>query len=199
MVRDLRIEKIRKLEKRVDIYLINRTKVTYKEYVEIGIQYKDYKSVERFMILDNPLVNVLIGNKIIKKIRKKEENSFPVECRINSPDNKIVSWTRPINNEKKRKGLQECVDKLLKEGKIEPSKSLWCHPVVVVEKKSGKFRFTMDMVKLNNIVELDEFELPKISEITRDLYEAKVFSIIDFKDRFWQLPLRKSDKKRSLF
>ena len=66
---------------------------------------------------------------------------------------------------------------------------------MVVKKKSGKFRFTVDLTKLNNIVPLDEFALPKIDNIIRGIADAKYFSIIDLKDGFWQVPLRVSDSE----
>ena len=50
---------------------------------------------------------------------------------------KIISLNRPIVNREKPTGFQKIVDELLSEVRIEPSKSLWCHAVVIVKKKSG--------------------------------------------------------------
>ena len=46
------------------------------------------------------------------------------------------------------------MDKFEAGGEIEPSRSLWCHPVVIVEKKNGEHRFTLVLAKLNDIVPL---------------------------------------------
>ena len=71
--------------------------------------------------------------------------------------------------------------------------------MVIVEKKNGEHRFTLDLIKLNNLVELDEFQILKIEEIIRSLGEAAHFSVLDLKDGFWQVRLRMKDREKTVF
>ncbi len=70
---------------------------------------------------------------------------------------------------------------------------------MIVRKKTGKIRLCIDFRKLNELVELDNFNVPKISEIMLSLRDKKYFSIIDLKDGFFQVPLRKEDKEKTTF
>ena len=67
------------------------------------------------------------------------------------------------------------------------------------KKKSGEIRFRLDLRKLNDIVKLDEFQLPKIPEILSNLGNNKVFSVIDLKDEFFQVELKKEDRYKTAF
>ena len=67
------------------------------------------------------------------------------------------------------------------------------------EKEVGDMRFTVDLIRLNNLVQLDELGLPKINEITRSLNDAKYFTVPDLKDGFWRAPLRKTDREKIAF
>lgn len=52
--------------------------------------------------------------------------------------------------------LQEEVEERLRLGVIEPSRSEWCSPVVIVFKKEGSLRICIDFRKLNSI-SIDDF------------------------------------------
>lgn len=192
----LKIKNRYELKEPIEISLLNKNKVHLKNYIIIDFKYKDYERKERFYLMKNPLVDVIVGNKLLKNI---SGNRFPIKCPVITQENKIISWNRPIFNKEKANGFQKLVDELLEKGYLEKSKSLWCHPVVVVKKKSGDFRFTLDLTKLNDIVDLDEFSIPKIGEITRSVHNAKYFSVLDLKDGFWQVELRNEDREKIAF
>ena len=61
--------------------------------------------------------------------------------------------------------LWEEISKLLRNGLIEPSKSLWSFPVILVPKKNGKWKMVVDYWKLNDITIKDAYPLPYIEEI----------------------------------
>jgi hypothetical protein len=111
-----------------------------------------------------------------------------------------VSWSRSIRSHKDLQEFQDLVDDLEKRGIVEPSTSVWLNPVVIIRKKTGEMRFCIDLRRLNEIVENDSFEIPKISEMFVILRGMKYFSVIDLKMHFLILKyyLRIGKKQHSL-
>lgn len=66
---------------------------------------------------------------------------------------------------------------------IEPTK--WVSSMVVVRKPSGKLRICMDPNHLNKAIMRQHYQTPSVDEITAELANAKVFSVLDAKDGFW--------------
>jgi hypothetical protein len=124
---------------------------------------------------------------------------IPVECCINTKESVPVSWTRPNKSLKDKQDFEALVADLEEKRIIEPSKSAWLNPVVLTRNKSGELRFCVDFRRLNNLVELDEFTIPKISELIWMLRGKKYFTKIDLKDGFFHVPIKKSDKEKTAF
>jgi hypothetical protein len=76
---------------------------------------------------------------------------------------------------------------------------VWLNPVVLTRKKNGALRFCIDFRKLNDLVNLDEFEIPKIQEMIGTLREMRYFSSIDLKDGFFQVPIKKEHREKTAF
>jgi hypothetical protein len=57
----------------------------------------------------------------------------------------------------------------------------------------------LDLRRLNDIVVLDEFEIPKISELIHQLHGMKYFTRIDLKDGFFQVKIEKEDCQKTAF
>jgi len=49
-----------------------------------------------------------------------------------------------VANKEQMSILREEISKLLRNGLIEPSKSLWSFPVILVPKKNGKWKMVVD-------------------------------------------------------
>ena len=99
-----------------------------------------------------------------------------------------------------RKIVDEQVQKLLKQGVIEPSKSPWSAPILLVKKnKSNEYRFCVDFRKLNSIVKKDTFPLPRTDDILEQLKGASIFTTLDFKNSFHQIPLAKGSREYTAF
>jgi hypothetical protein len=66
----------------------------------------------------------------------------------------------------------------------------WISSMVVV-KKPNKLRICLDPKDLNKALKRSHYPMPTIDEILPYLSNAKVFSILDAKDGFWQIKLDK--------
>lgn len=88
---------------------------------------------------------------------------------------------------------------LEKRGIVEESVSQWLNPVVIVRKKNGNLRFCVDFRKLNDIVDLEGFEIPKIQELITMLHGKKYFTSIDLKDGFFKIPIKETDRSKTAF
>ena len=92
-------------------------------------------------------------------------------------------------SEKKRKLMYEYVQQMLAAGVIERSVSDYCSPAVLVGKKDGTMRFCTDYRKLNILTKGEAAPLPKIQDALREFGAATVFSAIDLRTGYWQIPL----------
>ena len=101
----------------------------------------------------------------------------------------------------KKAALDKKIDELLAEGVIVPSSSPWASPVVLVEKKdpSEGPRFCIDFTALNKVTKRDAFPIPLIRDIFDQLHGATIFSTMDLKSGFHQLPLHPDDREKTAF
>lgn len=88
---------------------------------------------------------------------------------------------------------------MLSKGVIEPSKSDYAAPVVMIRKKDGTYRLCIDYRKLNAITKDDMFPIPRIDDILDNLGKARVFSNIDLKSGYWQVLMAEEDKPKTAF
>lgn len=110
-----------------------------------------------------------------------------------------MSWSRPIRSQKDKAEFNALIMNLESRGIIEPSVSQWLNPVVLTRKRSGELRFCVDLRRLNDLVILDEFQIPKINELLNELHDKKYFTLIDLKDGFFQIEIRKEDREKTTF
>ncbi|UYV77603.1 K02A2.6-like, partial [Cordylochernes scorpioides] len=66
--------------------------------------------------------------------------------------------------------------------------SSWISNLVLVKKKN-KLRVCLDPRDLNKVIKRPHFQIPTIDEILPSLNNAKIFTVIDAKDGFWQVKL----------
>ncbi|XP_052857552.1 uncharacterized protein LOC128265524 [Drosophila gunungcola] len=92
-------------------------------------------------------------------------------------------------NPKMQGEINAKVDELLEKGCIEPSRSPYSSPIVMVRKKTGKWRLCVDFRQINAKSVKDAYPMPMINYILDQLREAKYISSLDLKDGYWQIPL----------
>ena len=93
---------------------------------------------------------------------------------------------------------RKLVRKMMQVGVIEPSKSSYAAPVVIVKKKSGEHRFCTDYRRLNNVIKPDMEAMPNIEDLfaTMSSQANRYFSKIDVSKGYWQIKM--SDRMREV-
>lgn len=102
-------------------------------------------------------------------------------------------------SDEKKRLIREQVEDMLRQRIIEPATSPYSSPVVIVKKKDSTPRFCVDFRRLNDQTEDVDSPLPLIYETIKDLSGAKVFSTLDLKSGYWQIPLEEDAKKYTAF
>ena len=91
------------------------------------------------------------------------------------------------------------IQKLLDTGCIRPSSSPWASSVVLVKKKDGTQRFTVDFRGLNTKTKTDVYPLPRIDDTLAVLGKAKYFTTLDLQSGYWQLTMTPEDSEKTAF
>ena len=95
--------------------------------------------------------------------------------------------------------VRELVNQMLDHGVVEPSSSPWASPVVLVQKKDGSTRFSVDYRKLNQVTRKDAYPLPLIDMTLDTLHGSMWFTTLDLLSGYWQVKLDEADKDKTAF
>ena len=111
-----------------------------------------------------------------------------------------VVYRRPYNipicyHEAVNKQLLE----LEQQGIIRSSRSPFCAPLIPVPKKDEGLRLCLDFCALNKTLRDERFPLPNINTLLNQLGKRKIFTTLDLKQGYHQIPLDKSSCEKTAF
>ena len=90
--------------------------------------------------------------------------------------------------------------RLLEEGIIEPSNSPWRVQVAVTKNEGRKRRMVIDYSQtINKFMQMDAYPLPRIDETVNKIAQYRVFSTIDLKSVYHQVPLNQCERQYTSF
>lgn len=119
---------------------------------------------------------------------------------ILQPDTRPVKQRYYPVSPVKQRLLDEELNRMLKEGIVEPSKSPWSSPAILVPKDGGtKYRFCVDYRALNAVTRKDAYPLPYISSILDRLKGARFLSSLDIKSAYHQIAIKEDSKELTAF
>ena len=97
--------------------------------------------------------------------------------------------------------MDKQVTEMLKYGIIAESTSRYQSPALMIKKPNGEMRFTVDYRKLNRVIRPSYFPMPNITDVQQAIGESRsdIFSTMDLKAGFFQIPLEKSTQEKSTF
>ena len=93
----------------------------------------------------------------------------------------------------------EYLQKMLKGEVIQPPKSDWASPPVLVWKKDRKVRWCVDFGWLNSVTTKDAYPLPLIEEITDSLEGVMYMSPLDMNLGYYQILIAPKDHHKTAF
>jgi hypothetical protein len=95
----------------------------------------------------------------------------------------------------RREAMVKVFQKLEEEGKIERGMGSWISPAFPVAKENpGEYRLVIDYRKLNEATIMDAQPLPRIEDILVRQGKFKIWTVLDLKDGFHQIPIREDCK-----
>ena len=117
-----------------------------------------------------------------------------------SPDCKPIATKSRKYSSEDQEFISRETNRLLEEGIIEASDSPWRAQVVVTRNERHKKRLVIDYSQtINKFTNLDAYPLPNIDETVNKIAQYRVFSTIDLKSAYHQVPIRQQDKKYTAF
>ena len=84
-------------------------------------------------------------------------------------------------------------DQMERDGIIRRSTSPWASPLHMVPKKDGSWRPCSDFRRLNLVTEPDRYPLPNMLDFADRLSGCCIFSKIDLRKGYWQIPMSEDD------
>ena len=198
-------------------------KITGEAVVDLILKDKTHSGIT-IEIIENLFIDLIIGKDILKKYKKvtlkfdgprdkliigaiNTNNFFPT---INVPPPPLFSnlspHTTPIATKSRRytfaanKFIKEETARMLKEGIIEPSISPWRAQVLVTSNENHKKRMVVDYSDtINRFTELDAYPMPNINKMVDDIAQYNIFSTLDLKSAYHQIPINHADRKFTAF
>lgn len=176
-----------------------------------------YENVE-VLIMNNLCADFLVGHDLLNN-----HSSLEIDFNGTKPPLKICSLAvakitpvslfsnltpdcRPISTRSRRQTqedkqfIKEESKRLLEEGIIEPSISPWRAQAFIVRGEVRKPRMVIDYSQtINRFTDLDAYPLPRIEDLIARVSTYSIFSTIDLKSAYHQLPLEPSEKQYTAF
>lgn len=155
---------------------------------------------DTFVTSGNPQIDCVIQQYTNVFSGKSDVNGFcdmrPISIETNSPPICQPAYRTALS---KRKLVEEAIDDMLAQGVIRPSTSPWASPITLVPKKDGSTRFCVDYRRLNSVTLKDQYPLPVIQDIFDQVGGSAVFSTLDLKSGYWQIPVAERDIEKTAF
>ncbi|CAB1107289.1 unnamed protein product [Ectocarpus sp. CCAP 1310/34] len=127
-----------------------------------------------------------------------EATNFAMQAKI--PFNftqSIASFSAPVKSRPYRvnppvaKQVDAILDQYLAAGLIQHSTSPYSSPLVVIPKKSGGVRNTVNYRKLHKLCALSQLPIPRVDDTLDKLLKGRIYSLFDMKSSFRQITVHR--------
>ena len=140
-----------------------------------------------------------------KVFSEEESHQYPpkrvwdhaIELKEGAP-NAVDCKVYPLNQTEDA-SLQELIKTELQKGYIRISKSPFASPFFFIRKKDGKLQPVQDYQKINTLTVRNQYPLPLISDLIRDLSNAHIYSKLDVRWGYNNVRIREGDEPKATF
>lgn len=129
----------------------------------------------------------------------KRGKALCVAHRINLSHNRPIVMRPRQMSEEQKKIVKEEIDKMLEDGVIRASDSPYASEIVMVLKKTGDWRFCIDLRAINKATIPDKYPLPRINDLVHAVKDSKYFTALDLRAGYWQIPMSQESIKYTAF
>ena len=147
------------------------------------------------------IVRDLLENKSNVFATKTEApgKALNVSHKIETGENLPLHQPKYRTSHQDRPIIASHIKDMLEKKIIEPSRSPWSSPIVLVPKKDGTIRFCVDYRRLNSVTKKDSYALPRIDEALALLNGNLYFSSFDCNAGYFQIPMDENSKEKTAF
>ena len=186
-------------------------------YADLSIDGRKYSNI-KFALMSNLCTDLILGHNFLSRHNYVsipfggQEPPITVSAlaaaTVTPPIlfGKLSEDIKPIATKSRRYSfpdkifIDKEINRMLKEGIIEPSRSPWRAQVLVVTNENHKKRLVVDYSQtINKFTDLDAFPLPNLSELVEKISSYNVFSTIDLKSAYHLIPILEKEKKFTAF
>ena len=118
-----------------------------------------------------------------------DKNAKPV---VNPPRKILYALKNKVKNEMNRLEKMRVIKKV-----TEPTE--WVNSLVVVEKPNKNVRLCLDPRELNESILREHFPMKTVEEVAAKVKNAKIYSVPDASNGYWQIRLTKDSQKYTTF
>ena len=186
-------------------------------FINLKMLNETYQKFKIF-VLSNLCTDIIVGQDIMKhhdRVNITFGGPKPpliiccvAEAKVDPPSlfANLTEDCRPIATKSRRYSeddiifIQEEVKKLLDEEVIEESISPWRAQVLITQNENHKRRMVIDYSQtINRFTLLDAYPLPNIEALISKISKYEIFSTIDLKSAYHQIPIKEGDKPLTAF
>ena len=164
--------------------------------VELAIDAKQYTKTVNIPKEYQQFAKVF-GEEEAKRFPPKRSCDHAIEFKKGAPeaiDCKVYPMTRVEDA-----ALDDFIDEQIEKGYIRPSKSPYASSFFFIKKKDGKLRPVQDYRKINEWTIRNQYPLPLINDLIKDLGGAQIFSKLDVRQGYNNIRIKEGDEHKAAF
>lgn len=126
---------------------------------------------------------------------QRENNNIMhhIKLKVSTPINSKPHYLAQEYNIRIKEHFEDLMDRNI----VRRSRSAYSSPITIVKKNNGEIRVCGDYRKLNYYTVNDCYPLPHIHSFTHHLHKSKIFSKLDLKQAFYQIPMYPPDIQKT--
>ncbi|UYV82700.1 hypothetical protein LAZ67_22000606 [Cordylochernes scorpioides] len=153
------------------------------------------------LIVREEIKKVFSSPEVVNPLRKVNalEQTVREEVSLNTGDHSLIRHRPYRVAPSERRLIQDEVNKMIENHIVKPSEGSWSSQVILVRKKDGTWRFSVDYRRLYKITKRDVYPLPNIDDALESLAGSSYFSPMDLRSGYWQTEVDEKDREKLAF